>query len=74
MHLDNLGGMPNRQAGVRTAEAATFGGENGLVTNQQHLNITFLRSLESPLNGGSRSMVTAHDIKRNFHGSRVLIE
>ena len=59
--------MPNRQAAVRAAETATFGGENGLVTDEQHFDITFLGSLESPFNGRGRSMVTAHDIKRNLH-------
>jgi hypothetical protein len=59
--------MPNRQTRIRTAETATFGGEHSLVADEQHLDITFPYGLESPLNGRSRSMVTAHGIKRNFH-------
>jgi hypothetical protein len=59
--------MPNREAGVRTTEAAAFGGESGFVTDEQHFDITFLGSLERPLNGRGRSMVTAHGIKRNLH-------
>jgi hypothetical protein len=67
VHLDDLRGMPNRQARVRASQTATFGGENGFVTDQQHLDITFLGGLESPLNGRGWSMVTAHGIKRNLH-------
>jgi hypothetical protein len=59
--------MPNRQAGVRATETATFGGENGLVTDQQHFDITFLGGLESPLNGRGRPIVTAHGVKCNLH-------
>jgi hypothetical protein len=54
--------MPDREAGVRTTETATFGGDDSLVTDQQHFDIAFLGGLESSLNGRSRSMVTAHDI------------
>src|SRR6478672_1453844 len=67
MHRNNLRGMPNRHAGVPAPETTTFGGENGLVTDQQHLNVTFLGSLERPFDGRGRSMVTAHGIKRNLH-------
>src|SRR4029078_3343630 len=67
MHRNNLRGMPNRLAGVPAPETTTFGGENGLITDQQHLNVTFLGSLERPFNGRGRSMVTAHCIKRNTH-------
>ncbi len=59
--------MPNRQAGVRATETATFGGENGLVTDQHHFDITFLGGLQSPLNGRGRSIVTAHGVKCNLH-------
>jgi hypothetical protein len=59
--------MPNRHAGVRATETATFGGENGLVTDQQHFDSTFLDGLESPLDGRSRSIVTAHGVKCNLH-------
>jgi hypothetical protein len=59
--------MPNRQTGVCATETATFGGEKGLVANQEHLDITFLGGLKRPLNGWGWSMVTAHDIKRNLH-------
>jgi hypothetical protein len=66
--------MPNREAGIRATETTTFGGQNGLVTDQEHFDITFLGSLESSLNGRGRSMVTAHDIKRNLHRGYRLIE
>jgi hypothetical protein len=73
VHLDNLRCMPNRQARVRAAETATFGGDNGLVANQQHFHITFLSGLVSPFNGWSRPMVTTHDVERDLHSSYVLI-
>jgi hypothetical protein len=74
MHLDDLRGMTDRQTGVRAAETATFGGDDSLIADEHYLDITFPGSLERPLNGRGWSMVTAHDIKRDFHRSQVLIE
>jgi hypothetical protein len=59
--------MPNREAGIPAAKPATFGSDNCLISDQDHFDIAFLGSLESPLNGRGWSMVTAHDVKRNLH-------
>ncbi len=59
--------MPNRYTRVCATKTATFGVESRLVTDQQHLDITFLGSLESPFYDRGRSMVRTHGIKRNLH-------
>jgi hypothetical protein len=66
--------MPNRQAGVRATETATFLFQRSFIADENDLNIQFHDSLEGALNGRGRSIVTAHGVKCNLHHGRVLIE
>ncbi len=67
MHFDDLGSMPNGEAGIVTGLTLTFLFECGLVADKNDIDVEFFHSLQRALDTGCGAMVAPHRVERDLH-------